>query len=42
MAAAQVTIPARLAQITRASTSPADARARVIMMYRDWYRAVCS
>jgi NADH dehydrogenase (ubiquinone) 1 alpha subcomplex subunit 6 len=41
MAAAQVTIPARLAQVTRASTSPADARSRVITMYRDWYRAVC-
>ncbi|KAJ7353211.1 NdufA6 NADH-ubiquinone oxidoreductase 14.8 kDa subunit [Mycena olivaceomarginata] len=39
MAAAQVTIPARLAQVTRASTSPADARSRVITMYRDWYRA---
>ncbi|KAJ6554531.1 NdufA6 NADH-ubiquinone oxidoreductase 14.8 kDa subunit [Mycena capillaripes] len=39
MAAAQVTIPARLAQVTRASTSPADARARVITLYRDWYRA---
>ncbi|KAJ7146136.1 NdufA6 NADH-ubiquinone oxidoreductase 14.8 kDa subunit [Mycena epipterygia] len=39
MASAQVTIPARLAQVTRASTSPADARARVIQMYRDWYRA---
>ncbi|KAJ7058007.1 NdufA6 NADH-ubiquinone oxidoreductase 14.8 kDa subunit [Mycena amicta] len=39
MANAAVAIPSRLAQVTRASTSPADARARVIQMYRDWYRA---
>ncbi|KAJ7938421.1 NdufA6 NADH-ubiquinone oxidoreductase 14.8 kDa subunit [Mycena leptocephala] len=39
MAAAQVTIPSRLAQVTRVSTSAADARARVITLYRDWYRA---
>ncbi|KAF7321001.1 hypothetical protein HMN09_00187000 [Mycena chlorophos] len=39
MSHAAVTIPARLAQATRASTSPADARTRVIQMYRDWYRA---
>ncbi|KAJ7701510.1 NdufA6 NADH-ubiquinone oxidoreductase 14.8 kDa subunit [Mycena rosella] len=39
MPAAQITIPTRLAQVTRASTGPADARARVIQMYRDWYRA---
>ncbi|KAF7321706.1 hypothetical protein MKEN_00692000 [Mycena kentingensis (nom. inval.)] len=32
-------IPARLAQLTRASTSTQDARTRVINMYRDWYRA---
>ncbi|KAJ7222382.1 NdufA6 NADH-ubiquinone oxidoreductase 14.8 kDa subunit [Mycena pura] len=41
MANAAVAIPSRLAQVTRTSTSPADARARVIQMYRDWYRAVC-
>jgi NADH dehydrogenase (ubiquinone) 1 alpha subcomplex subunit 6 len=40
MSLAQVTIPARLAQVTRASTSIHDARHRVIEMYRDWYRAV--
>ncbi|KAJ7756289.1 hypothetical protein B0H16DRAFT_1886039 [Mycena metata] len=39
MASAQVTIPARLAQVTRASKNAADARTRVIQMYRDWYRA---
>ncbi|KAJ7271013.1 NdufA6 NADH-ubiquinone oxidoreductase 14.8 kDa subunit [Mycena rebaudengoi] len=39
MSLAQVTIPARLAQVTRASTSIHDARHRVIEMYRDWYRA---
>jgi len=39
MAHAAVTIPSRLAQVTRTSVSPADARARVIQMYRDWYRA---
>ncbi|KAJ6630070.1 NdufA6 NADH-ubiquinone oxidoreductase 14.8 kDa subunit [Mycena sp. CBHHK59/15] len=39
MPLAQVTIPARLAQVTRPSTSPLDARQRVIQMYRDWYRA---
>ncbi|KAJ7607375.1 NdufA6 NADH-ubiquinone oxidoreductase 14.8 kDa subunit [Roridomyces roridus] len=36
---AAVTIPTRLAQVTRPSTSPSDARARVIQLYRDWYRA---
>ncbi|KAJ7456937.1 NdufA6 NADH-ubiquinone oxidoreductase 14.8 kDa subunit [Mycena latifolia] len=39
MPAAQITIPSRLAQVTRASKDPLDARARVIQMYRDWYRA---
>ncbi|KAJ7042885.1 hypothetical protein C8F04DRAFT_1229602 [Mycena alexandri] len=39
MASAQVTIPARLAQVTRVSKNPADARTRVLQMYRDWYRA---
>ncbi|KAL0952506.1 hypothetical protein HGRIS_006768 [Hohenbuehelia grisea] len=32
------TIPARLAQTTRLSTSRADARHRVMQLYRDWYR----
>ncbi|KAJ7161013.1 hypothetical protein C8R46DRAFT_904999 [Mycena filopes] len=39
MASAQVTIPSRLAQVTRVSKNHADARARVLQMYRDWYRA---
>ncbi|KAJ7153493.1 NADH dehydrogenase 1 alpha subcomplex subunit 6 [Mycena crocata] len=39
MSRAQVAIPARLAQVTRVSGSPAHARTRVIQMYRDWYRA---
>ncbi|EGO02953.1 NADH-ubiquinone oxidoreductase [Serpula lacrymans var. lacrymans S7.3] len=33
------TIPSRLAQVTRLSSSPAEARQRVIDLYRDWYRA---
>ncbi|KAK7055463.1 hypothetical protein R3P38DRAFT_2847194 [Favolaschia claudopus] len=33
------TIPSRLAQMTRVSSSPAEARERAILMYRDWYRA---
>jgi NADH dehydrogenase (ubiquinone) 1 alpha subcomplex subunit 6 len=33
------TIPARLAQKTRVSSSPAEAKQRVIQLYREWYRA---
>ncbi|KII90129.1 hypothetical protein PLICRDRAFT_91232 [Plicaturopsis crispa FD-325 SS-3] len=33
------TIPARLAQPTRTSSSPAEARRRVLQLYRDWYRS---
>ncbi|KLO17721.1 hypothetical protein SCHPADRAFT_820842 [Schizopora paradoxa] len=33
------TIPARLAQVTRTSASPALARQRAIQLYRDWYRS---
>ncbi|KIJ47297.1 hypothetical protein M422DRAFT_28940 [Sphaerobolus stellatus SS14] len=33
------TIPARLARMTRTSSSPQEARTRVIQLYRDWYRA---
>ncbi|KAF8578893.1 NdufA6 NADH-ubiquinone oxidoreductase 14.8 kDa subunit [Ramaria rubella] len=33
------TIPARLARTTRSSSSPSEARSRVIQLYRDWYRA---
>jgi NADH dehydrogenase (ubiquinone) 1 alpha subcomplex subunit 6 len=35
------TIPARLAQVSRTSGSPAIARQRVLHLYRDWYRSVC-
>ena len=34
------TIPARLATLTRTSPSAADARKRVLSLYRDWYRSV--
>jgi NADH dehydrogenase (ubiquinone) 1 alpha subcomplex subunit 6 len=34
------TIPARLAQMSRTSSSPAQARQRAIQLYRDWYRSV--
>ena len=34
------TIPSRLARVTRLSHSPEEARAKVIQLYRDWYRAV--
>lgn len=34
------TIPARLATLTRTSRTPADARKRVLSLYRDWYRSV--
>ena len=34
------TIPSRLARTTRLSRSPEEARARVIELYRDWYRSV--
>ncbi|KAH7907251.1 NdufA6 NADH-ubiquinone oxidoreductase 14.8 kDa subunit [Hygrophoropsis aurantiaca] len=33
------TIPSRLAQVTRMSSSPQEARQRVINLYRAWYRA---
>ncbi|KAG5653937.1 hypothetical protein H0H81_009294 [Sphagnurus paluster] len=33
------TIPARLAQATRASAGPSDARRRTLQLYRDWYRS---
>jgi len=33
------TIPARLARVTRTSSSPAEARQRVLAVYRDWYRS---
>ncbi|KAF7297270.1 hypothetical protein MIND_00960200 [Mycena indigotica] len=39
MANVAFTIPSRLAQVTRPSTNAADARIRVIQMYRDWYRS---
>ncbi|OBZ74948.1 NADH-ubiquinone oxidoreductase 14 subunit [Grifola frondosa] len=32
------TIPARLARAAQTSSSPAQARQRVIQLYRDWYR----
>ena len=35
------TIPSRLAQATRSSTSFAEAHARARTLYRDWYRSVC-
>ncbi|EPQ55888.1 hypothetical protein GLOTRDRAFT_60701 [Gloeophyllum trabeum ATCC 11539] len=39
------TIPTRLAQAARTSSSPSEARKRVIQLYRDWYRSapeICS
>ncbi|KAF9648134.1 hypothetical protein BDM02DRAFT_3155887 [Thelephora ganbajun] len=33
------TIPARLARATRISSSPTEARQRVLSLYRDWYRS---
>ncbi|EIN05267.1 hypothetical protein PUNSTDRAFT_128041 [Punctularia strigosozonata HHB-11173 SS5] len=33
------TIPARLAQTTRTSSSPQEARRRVVELYRLWYRS---
>jgi len=39
------TIPARLARVTRTSSSPAEASQRVLSLYRDWYRSapeICS
>ncbi|KDQ55956.1 hypothetical protein JAAARDRAFT_36746 [Jaapia argillacea MUCL 33604] len=33
------TIPARLAQTSRVSTSPTESRKRVLQLYRDWYRS---
>ncbi|KAG6329952.1 hypothetical protein ID866_9135 [Astraeus odoratus] len=33
------TIPSRLAQVTRISSSPSEARTRVIDLYRAWVRA---
>ncbi|KAI0659674.1 NADH-ubiquinone oxidoreductase Complex1 subunit [Cubamyces menziesii] len=39
------TIPARLARSARVSSSPEEARKRVIQLYRDWYRSapeICS
>ncbi|KAH6912079.1 NADH dehydrogenase 1 alpha subcomplex subunit 6 [Coprinopsis sp. MPI-PUGE-AT-0042] len=33
------TIPARLARATRTSSSPQEARQRVLSLYRDWYRS---
>ena len=35
-----VTIPARLARSVQVSTSPQEARTRVLKLYRDWYRGV--
>jgi hypothetical protein len=40
--AAVAAIPARLAQAARTSSNVAEARARVLRHYRDWYRAVCA
>jgi NADH dehydrogenase (ubiquinone) 1 alpha subcomplex subunit 6 len=36
------TIPARLAQTSRTSSSLSDARSRAIQLYREWYRSVRS
>ncbi|KAI0632913.1 NADH-ubiquinone oxidoreductase Complex1 subunit [Trametes polyzona] len=39
------TIPARLARSARVSSTPEEARKRVIQLYRDWYRSapeICS
>jgi NADH dehydrogenase (ubiquinone) 1 alpha subcomplex subunit 6 len=35
------TTPARLALLSRTSSSPAQARQRAIGLYRQWYRSVC-
>src|SRR5271170_8426780 len=34
------TIPARLAQTSKISSSPSEARKRAIQLYREWYRSV--
>ncbi len=34
------TIPARLARTAHVSSSPEEARRRVLKLYRDWYRGV--
>ena len=34
------TIPARLARTAQISSSPQEARRRVLKLYRDWYRGV--
>ncbi|KDR78318.1 hypothetical protein GALMADRAFT_1367286 [Galerina marginata CBS 339.88] len=33
------TIPARLATLTKTSSSPAESRKRALKLYRDWYRS---
>ncbi|KAF8174901.1 hypothetical protein BJ912DRAFT_931337 [Pholiota molesta] len=33
------TIPSRLATLSRTSSGPAESRARVLKLYRDWYRS---
>ncbi|KAH9943762.1 NdufA6 NADH-ubiquinone oxidoreductase 14.8 kDa subunit [Amylocystis lapponica] len=40
-----LTIPARLARTAKVSANPAQARQRVLALYRDWYRSapeICS